>query len=120
MRVLCMLFLLFSSLQSLAEWGTSESELGDSIIRQAIAKNNYHRNLDLKASAYLKNSLILDRAPKRFLGKNVRELLKLRSSNKQVLYLHEAISDIYFYGSSTIKEEIKSYKIMDLIKSMAI
>ncbi|ADY54196.1 hypothetical protein Pedsa_3667 [Pseudopedobacter saltans DSM 12145] len=110
MRVLCMLFLLFSSLQSLAEWGTSESELGDSIIRQAIAKNNYHRNLDLKASAYLKNSLILDRAPKRFLGKNVRELLKLRSSNKQVLYLHEAISDIYFYGSSTIKEEIKSYK----------
>src|SRR5690606_20582081 len=108
MRLLCFLILLFSYQAAFSDWGKSEFELGDSIIQQAIAKNTYKRNLDLKASAYLKNSLVLDKAPKRFLGKNVRKLLKLRSTDKQILYLHEAISDLYFDSSNEIKEDIKS------------
>lgn len=110
MRLLCFLILLFSYHAAFSDWGKSEFELGDSIIQQAIAKNTYKRNLDLKANAYLKNSLVLDKAPKRFLGKNVRKLLKLKSTNRQILYLHEAISDLYFDDSDYIKEDIKSYK----------
>lgn len=109
MKVLCFIFLLFISFKSFADWEKGDFELGDSIMMQAISKNNYQRNLDLKATAYLKNSLILDKAPKRFLGRNVRKLLRLRTNDRQALYVNESVSELYFYSNNSIKEDIKSF-----------
>ncbi|WP_379661809.1 DUF5686 family protein [Pseudopedobacter beijingensis] len=110
MRFWCLTILLFLYFDAFSDWGKREHELGDSIIRQAIALKNYERKLNLKANAYLKNTLVLDKAPKRFLGKNVKKLLKLKDTEKQALYIHEAISDLYFSDSKIIKEDISFFK----------
>ncbi len=107
MRI-CLLLLL--CLQSFKVFSNEGVDRADSIIRQVIAKNNYERLLPLKSQAYLKNTLILDKAPKRFLGKRVRKLLKLKSEDRQVLHIHEANSELYFDSAGLIKENITSYK----------
>lgn len=100
--LICHTFLVFSN-------QTNESK-ADSIIREVIAGKHHNRALTLQAQAYLKNTLILDKAPKRFLGKRVRKLLKLRTDGQQVLYIYESESDLFFSRSGHIKEHIKSYK----------
>ncbi|RRN76575.1 hypothetical protein EIM50_23980, partial [Pseudoxanthomonas sp. SGD-10] len=105
-----LLLLLLQTFDVFSEWKSEGTDRADSIIRQVIAKNKYERLLPLKSQAYLKNTLILDKAPKRFLGKRVRKLLKLRSDDRQVLHIHEANSDLYFGSTGVIRENIKSYK----------
>jgi hypothetical protein len=110
MKIILALLLILCGLTGYAESEYEHMSKADSIIRKVINKNQAHKNLVLKANSYLKHSLVLNKAPKRFLGKRVRKLLKLNSTDEQILYLYESNSDLYFSKSGKIKEEVKAFK----------
>lgn len=112
MRFIYLLFTIFCWLPEIAIADNKNINDADSIIKGVIERNKPEKKLSLQADAYIKNVLVLNKAPKRFLGKKVTELLKLKSNTQQVLYLYESSSDLYFLPSGLIKEDVKSFKTL--------
>lgn len=110
MRLIFLLLIVVCYLPGIARPVSKKTNEADSIIKGVIEKNKPDKKLSLQADAYIKNVLVLNKAPKRFLGKKVTELLKLKSNTRQVLYLYESNSDLYFLPSGLIKEDVKAFK----------
>lgn len=110
MKIVLVLLLILCGLTGYSRSEKKHINKADSIIQKVIDKNQADKYLTLKSDAYLKHSLILNKAPKRFLGKRVIKLLKLNSREEQILYLHESNSDLYFSKSGKIKENVIAFK----------
>ncbi len=81
-----------------------------SIVNQKILIDSIRFVRDINRSsfsvnAYVKNNLILNHKPKRFLGRNTSNSIKLR--NGELLWLSEVGSKFYFDERKGFKEEIK-------------
>ncbi|WP_304062169.1 DUF5686 family protein [Pedobacter glucosidilyticus] len=106
------LLLVLSNLCGFSNPRWKATNTADSIIKKVIERNKVDSYLTLEAEAYLKNSHVLNKAPKRFLGKKVTSLLKLESNKEQILSLYEASSKLYFSKTGEIKEDVKAYKTL--------
>lgn len=85
-----------------------------SIIRKAIARRNYYRNLieAYSCKVYVKgNTKILD-APKKILGFDIGDFDGMLDSNRQgIVYLSESVSELHYQAPDRYKEVITSSKI---------
>ncbi|TKB96315.1 DUF5686 family protein [Pedobacter cryophilus] len=75
-------------------------------IRETIAVQKDHAQIGFENSGYLKNSLILDEKPEKFLGKNVEKYSKL--VDHQLIWLFESYGTVYYTPKDGYKESIKA------------
>ena len=83
------------------------------IIRQAISKRNYYKNLNsnYKCNVYVKGNQKILKAPEKILGVEVGDMDgMLDSTRKGIVYLSESVSELFVNGNE-YKEVITSSKI---------
>ncbi|MEO5910189.1 MAG: DUF5686 family protein [Pelobium sp.] len=103
---LCFLFLCTLQLYS-ADLGDSSKWI-DNFIKETINVQKNHQKTGFQTTAYLKNTLILDQNPHTLLGKKVAKYV--RWQDKQLIWLYESLSDLYYTPESGYKELIRATK----------
>jgi hypothetical protein len=103
-RVLLLFCLILLMIDGFAQVGDSSIVDKKALIDSIRAVQKRSRS-SFSVDAYVKNDLILNHKPKRFLGKNTRDYIKLR--NGELLWLSEVGSKYYFDQRKKYKEQIK-------------
>ncbi len=84
------------------------------VIRKAIAKRKYYRDLveAYSADVYIKGNIKFLDAPERFMGQEIGDMMGSLDSNRQgIIYLSESQSKLYFQEPDRMKEEVEYTKV---------